>query len=165
MLRSGAQVGDTVYVTGTVGDAAAGLALLQSDVADDDLVQRFLRPEARIELGRALRGRAHAAIDVSDGLVADLGKLAAASGVGAEVDIGKLPLSAAILARYDRGSAEHMAMTGGDDYELCFTAAPGAVEDIGGITAIGVVTDGDSVVCRRDGEIVDVETTGYRHFS
>ncbi len=165
LLRSGAQVGDTVYVTGTVGDAAAGLGLLQSGVADVELVQRFLRPEARIEQGRALRGRAHAAIDVSDGLVADLGKLAAASGVGAEIDIGKLPLSAALLARYDRGSAEQLALTGGDDYELCFTAPADAVADLDGITDIGVVTEGDRIVCRRDGEIVEVDASGYRHFS
>ena len=165
LLRSGARSGDTVYVTGTIGDAAAGLELLQSDMADAELVQRFLRPQARIAQGRALRGRATAAIDISDGLVADLGKLAVASGVGAEIDIGKLPLSAAILARYDLESAQQTALTGGDDYELCFTAPADAVAGMDGITAIGVVTDGDHVVCRRDGEIVDIDTSGYRHFS
>lgn len=165
LLRSGARAGDTVYVTGTVGDAAAGLALLQADVADDELAQRFLRPQARVKQGRALRGRARAAIDISDGLVADLGKLAAASGVGAEIDIAGLPLSAAMLRRYDRGSAEQLALTGGDDYELCFTAPADAVADMDGIAAIGTITDGDGVVCRRDGEIVDVDTRGYRHFS
>ena len=165
LLRSGARAGDRVYVTGTVGDAAAGLALLQSDVADTALTRRFLRPEARIKEGRALRGRAHAAIDISDGLVADLGKLATASGVGAEINIDRLPLSGAILSRYDRDSAEHLALTGGDDYELCFTAPADAVADMNGITAIGVVTDGDQIVCRRDGEIVEIDTSGYRHFS
>ena len=165
LLRSGARAGDTVYVTGTVGDAAAGLALLQSDVADTELTRRFLRPEARIREGRALRGRAHAAIDISDGLVADLGKLATASGVGAEIDIDRLPLSGAILSRYDRDSAEHLALTGGDDYELCFTAPADAVADMNGITAIGVITDGDQIVCRRGGEIVEIDTSGYRHFS
>ena len=165
LLRSGAQAGDTVYVTGTLGDAAAGLALLQSDLADDELVQRFLRPQARIDEGRALQGRASAAIDISDGLVADLSKLAVASGVGAEIDIEKLPLSSAMLNRYDRGSAESFALTGGDDYELCFTAPPGAVDELASITAIGVVTDGDRVVCRRDGQIVEVDASGYRHFS
>ena len=165
LLRGGARPGETIYVTGSVGDAAAGLELLTSGVPDVELVQRFLRPTARIEQGRALRGRAGAAIDVSDGLVADLGKLAAASGVGADIDIGALPLSAALLGRYDRGSAEQLALTGGDDYELCFTAPADAVADIDGITAIGVVTDGDRVVCRRDGEIVEVDASGYRHFS
>ena len=165
LLRSGARAGDTVYVTGTVGDAAAGLALLQSDVADTELTRRFLRPEARIKEGRALRGRAHAAIDISDGLVADLGKLATASGVGVEIDIDRLPLSGAILRRYDRDSAEHLALTGGDDYELCFAAPADAVADMNGITAIGVITDGDQIVCRRGGEIVEIDTSGYRHFS
>ncbi len=165
LLRSGARAGDTVYVTGTVGDAAAGLELLTSGVPDVELVQRFLRPEARIAEGRALRGRARAAIDISDGLVADLGKLAAASGVGADIDMGALPLSRALLHRYDRSSAEQLALTGGDDYELCFTAPAEAVADFDGITAIGVITDGDRVVCRRDGEIVEVDTSGYRHFS
>ena len=165
LLRSGARVGDAVYVTGTVGDAAAGLALLQADVADDELAQRFLRPDARVAEGRTLRGRASAAIDISDGLVADLGKLAAASCVGAEIDIDRLPLSAAMLGRYDRGSAEQFALTGGDDYELCFTAPAGVVADLDGITEIGVITDGDRVVCRRDGHVADIDTSGYRHFS
>ncbi len=165
LLRSGANAGDTVYVTGTVGDAAAGLALLQSDLDDDELVQRFLRPQARIDQGRALRGRASAAIDVSDGLVADLSKLAIASGVGAEIDIERLPLSPAMLNRYDQGSAEWLALTGGDDYELCFTAPTDAVAGLGGITAIGVITDSEHVVCRRDGQIVEVDASGYRHFS
>lgn len=165
LLRSGAQVGDTVYVTGTVGDAAAGLQLLQSDIADDPMVQRFLRPDARIVQGRALRGRASAAIDISDGLVADLGKLARASGVGAEIDVDRLPLSAAMLDRFDRASAQRFALTGGDDYELCFTAPAESVADLDGVTAIGLVTGGGDVVCRRGGEVVDVDTSGYRHFS
>ncbi len=165
LLRSGARVGDTVYVTGTVGDAAAGLALLQSDVTDEALVRRFLRPVARIEQGRALRGRASAAIDISDGLVADLGKLVQASGVGAEIDIASLPISAAMLNRYDRDSAEQFALTGGDDYELCFTAPAGSVAELDGIAAIGTVTDGDDVVCRLGDRIVEVDSSGYRHFS
>ena len=85
-----------------------------------------------VDQGRALRGRATAAIDVSDGLVADLGKLVAASGVGAEVQVEKLPMSEAMLGRHDRGSAERFALTGGDDYELCFTAPADAVSDIDG---------------------------------
>ncbi len=165
LLRSGARVGDAVYVTGTVGDAAAGLSLLRSEVTDDELVRRFLRPDARVEVGKALRGRASAAIDISDGLVADLGKLAAASGVGVEIDVDRLPLSAAMLSHYDQSSAQQFALTGGDDYELCFTAPAGAVAEFGGITEIGVVTGGERIVCRRDGKRVEVDTAGYRHFS
>ena len=74
-------------------------------------------------------------------------------------------MSAALMSRYDRGSAEQLALTGGDDYELCFTAPVEAVADMERVTAIGVVTDGDRVVCRRDGEIVEVDASGYRHFS
>ncbi len=165
LLRSGAVAGDTIYVTGTVGDAAAGLELMQSGVTNDELMQRFLRPQARIDQGRVLRDRANAAIDISDGLVADLDKLAIASGVGAEIDIARLPLSAALLDHFDRSRAEQFALTGGDDYELCFTAPAEAVAGVDGITAIGLVTADDGVVCRRHGEIVDVDTSGYRHFS
>ena len=165
LLRRGARVDDTVYVTGTPGDAAAGLSMLQSGADGSELTQRFLRPTARIAEGRALRGRASAAIDVSDGLVADLGKLAAASGVGAVIDTGKIPLSPALLTHFDRTQAERFALTGGDDYELCFTARAEDVADIDGIAPIGVVTAEPGIVCRRDGEIVDVDASGYRHFS
>jgi len=165
ILRSGAVPGDTIFVSGTVGDAAAGLELIRQDVSDDGLMQRFLRPTPRIELGLTLSGRVHAAIDVSDGLVADLGKLLDASGRGAEIDIEKIPLSEALLARFDLDSAYQFAMTGGDDYELCITAPADAVADIDGITAIGTVSDNGHLVCRRDGSIVEVDTSGYRHFA
>ena len=165
ILRSGAIPGDTVYVSGTVGDAAAGLEMIRQEIADAALVQRFLRPTPRVELGRSLSGRAHAAIDVSDGLIADLGKLLDASGTGAEIDIDRIPLSEALRARFDVDTAYHFGMSGGDDYELCFTAPADAVEGIGGITAIGTVTEDNTLVCRRDGNIVEVDTSGYRHFA
>lgn len=164
LLRSGAQVGDTVFVSGTVGDAAAGLELLQQDIEDEFLTGRFLRPTARVALGRALAGRAHAAIDVSDGLVADLSKLLAASSLGAEIDVEKVPVSEALAARFDPDSALQFALTGGDDYELCFTAPRAAVADIDGITAIGAVTDTQELICRREGRVVEVDVSGYRHF-
>ena len=165
ILRSGARVGDTVYVTGTVGDAAAGLELLREGVDDDELVRRFLRPTARIPQGLKLSRRAHSAIDVSDGLVADLRKLLDASGVGAEIDIEKVPLSAALLTRFDTDSALRFALTGGDDYELCFTAPADAVAGMENITAIGTVTENHELVCRNAGEIVEVDASGYRHFT
>jgi len=165
LLRHGARAGDTVFVTGTLGDAAAGLALLQEDLHDDYLVQRFLRPTARIGVGQALVGRAHAAIDVSDGLVADLRKLLQASGAGAELAIDELPLSDALCERFDADSARNFALTGGDDYELCFTAPADAVEGIEGVTAIGKVTSGDELVCKQGGNIVPVDDSGYRHFA
>ena len=165
ILRSGAKPGDTVFVSGTVGDAAAGLELIGEGVVDDALVERFLKPTPRVELGLALSGRAHAAIDISDGLIADLRKMLDASGAGAEIEIDNIPLSDALQARFDLDTAYRFAMTGGDDYELCFTAPADAVADIDGITAIGTVTENDALVCRRDGSIVEVDTSGYRHFA
>jgi thiamine-monophosphate kinase len=165
LLRSGAQPGDTVFITGTVGDAAAGLQLLQNDQHDEFLVQRFLRPTARVATGRALRGKANAAIDLSDGLVADLTKLLAASGVGAEIDIEKVPLSAAIRNRFSESEQRRFALSGGDDYELCFTADADAVSEIEGITAIGRVVAEPGITCRHGGVVVEVDDVGYRHFA
>jgi thiamine-monophosphate kinase len=163
-LRSGARVGDTVYVTGTVGDAAAGLRVFESGERDEVLERRFLRPSARIHKGRELAGRAHGAIDISDGLVGDLRKMLDASGVGAELDVDAVPLSAALRARFDPDAALAFAMTGGDDYELCFTARSEAVAGIGDITAIGTIVEGQDLVCRRGGEVVVFDDRGYRHF-
>jgi len=164
LLRSGARAGDTVYVSGTLGDAAAGLALFEDRQYDDPLVSRFLRPAARVRLGRQLAGRASGAIDVSDGLVGDLRKMLDASGVGADIDVDAVPLSPALQERFG-AKAIDFALTGGDDYELCFTATPSAVAGIDGITAIGRITAGNELVCRRDGAIVEVDDRGYRHFA
>ena len=164
LLRSGAQVGDTVYVSGTPGDAAAGLARFGVSSPDAYLVSRFLRPTPRLELGRALAGVASACIDISDGLVGDLSKLCEASGVGAEIDIDRLPVSRQLVDAVSQDRAYEFALTGGDDYELCFTAQPGAVADIENITPVGTVTKSGNVVCRRDGAVVEVDDRGYRHF-
>ncbi|MGI9236515.1 MAG: thiamine-phosphate kinase [Woeseiaceae bacterium] len=163
LLRSGAVVGDSIFVTGTVGDAAAGLALLGRGKHDDFLVGRFLRPAPRIEVGRRLAGLASAAIDVSDGLIGDLQKLLVASGVGGELDIDRVPLSAAIRALCDEAERTRLALSGGDDYELCFTASPDSVEGIENVTAIGKVVAGSGLVCRNQGVVVDCDDSGYRH--
>lgn len=124
--RHAARPGDLIAVTGTVGDAAAGLACL--DAADDVasanttyLVQRLSRPEWRS--GAVLAGIAHAAIDVSDGLLADLGHILSASGVGARVNADALPTSAALAAWIEQqiSTRRRLQLTGGDDYELCLT--------------------------------------------
>ena len=164
LLRSGARVGDTVYVSGTLGDAAAGLSLLEERQYDDFLARRFLRPTPRVELGRRLSGRASGAIDVSDGLVGDLRKMLDASGVGAEIDVDQLPLSRALRERFGDAAAD-FALTGGDDYELCFTAALDAVAGIDRITPIGRIVAGNDLVCQRGGEIVEIDDSGYRHFA
>ena len=164
LLRSGARVGDIVYVSGTLGDAAAGLSLLEDRQYDDFLGRRFLRPTARVELGRRLAGRAGGAIDVSDGLVGDLRKMLDASGVGAEIDVDKLPLSRELRERFGDAAVDY-ALTGGDDYELCFTADADAVAGVDGITAIGRIVEGHELVCRRGGKIVEIDDSGYRHFA
>ncbi|MBT8101890.1 MAG: thiamine-phosphate kinase [Gammaproteobacteria bacterium] len=164
ILRRGARIGDTIFTTGTPGDAAAGLELFGRGERDNVLVRRFLRPSARIATGRRLIGRASAAIDVSDGLVGDLTKLLEASGVAGELAIERLPLSDALRARFEKADSVRFALTGGDDYELCFTAAPAAVDDIPGITAIGKVVSGQGLKCLHDGDIVDYGDSGYRHF-
>jgi thiamine-monophosphate kinase len=164
LLRSGATKGDGIFVTGTLGDAAAGLDLLRRGEPDEFLVQRFLRPTPRITTGRALVGKAHSAIDISDGLAGDLKKLLTASGVGGEIDIDKLPLSGSLLERCTPDEQQQLALCGGDDYELCFTARREAVQDIPGITEIGSVHESAGLICRRNGDIVEVDDSGYRHF-
>ncbi len=164
LLRSGAEVGDTIFVTGTVGDAAAGLELLGRGERDSFLGNRFLRPRARIETGHQLVGRASAAIDVSDGLFGDLSKLLDASGVGGELDIDRVPMSDAIKARFDESSRTRLALNGGDDYELCFTARPDVVDGIADITAIGKITREPGLTCRQNGVVVEWDDGGYRHF-
>lgn len=164
LLRSGAKVGDTIFVTGTVGDAAAGLELLGRGQHNGSLVRRFLRPRARIETGLSLVGHASAAIDVSDGLIGDLKKLLDASGVGGELHIECVPISDAVKSHFDEARGIQLALTGGDDYEICFTGNPDVVGHIADVTAIGHVTRKPGLVCRRNGVIVDADDSGYRHF-
>ncbi len=164
LLRSGAKEGDSIYVTGTVGDAAAGLKLLQRGEPDEFLCTRFLRPTPRVAIGRALIGRASAAIDISDGLAGDLEKLLAASGVGGEIEIADLPLSAALRSHFDADQQRNLALTGGDDYELCFTSSVPDIETMHGISKIGTVTAGQHLRCLHHGSVVEVDASGYRHF-
>ena len=166
ILRSGASPGDTIYVTGTVGDAAAGLELTLAGRSDKYLQSRFCRPTARVRYGQLLCGVASAAIDVSDGLFGDLGKLLAASNVGAEIDLCNLPLSDALQANFDPDSQRRLALSGGDDYELCFTAAGKSLPDAEDllVTPLGRVTSGDSIVCRDERGIVEYDDSGYLHF-
>jgi thiamine-monophosphate kinase len=167
LLRSGAAAGDTIFVTGTPGDAAAGLDEFDADDRDDALHDRFMRPVARIEYGLALRGIATAAIDVSDGLYADLGKLLAASGCGGRIELDRLPISAALAARYPRSKQIRFALAGGDDYELCFTAPTATVPAAAGhaVTAIGCVVRGKGVACLDNGEPYPFTDDGYLHFA
>lgn len=121
--RSGANPGEDLYVTGTLGDAAAGLSLLGTGAAPA-LTDRFLRPEPRVEIGLELAGVATAAIDLSDGIVRDLAKLADESGVAAELDSDRMPISQSAIEALGESKARKFALAGGDDYELCFTLPP-----------------------------------------
>jgi thiamine-monophosphate kinase len=180
LSRSGACPGDSLFVSGTPGDAAAGLALMQSatigNAADSAsagyLMRRFLRPEPRVQLGRALRSVASAAIDVSDGLLTDLDKLCAASGCGAQLDIDALPLSAALRSVFDPDACVHYALAGGDDYEMIFSIPPTRLAQVAALNAsaalgtrIGEITSTRTVECRRAGRPFAVERRGYEHFS
>lgn len=122
LRRDGARPGELVCVSGTIGDAAMGLRILRGLAAPDELamplIERYHRPEPRLALGRALRGLASAAIDVSDGLLADLDHVLQASGVGARIEAAAIPLSRAARAL---PGARTSALCGGDDYELLFT--------------------------------------------
>jgi thiamine-monophosphate kinase len=175
LRRSGARVGDAVYVSGTPGEAAAGLDMLKSGTvdfqSDDRRVRRMLRGEPRLELGRALRGVASAAMDISDGLLGDLRKLAAASEVGVRLDLERLPIAPVLAQHYERSRCERYVLHGGDDYELLFTLPAGspAAEEIArvagvAIHAIGVVEAGAGVRCLRDGHAESIVGQGYDHF-
>ena len=173
LRRDGARTGDDLYVSGHPGDAGAGLELLLTDRSDHpDLVNSYLVPKPQIELGQQLRSVASAAIDISDGLVADLGHLITSSKVGAEIDVSMLPLSDAIVAFTDRNKAISMALTAGDDYELLFSAPRSyrsEIQDIAisvarPVSRIGSVTDGQDVVfVGGDGDL-EFSHSGYRHF-
>lgn len=178
LRRAGAQAGDAVFVTGTLGDAAAGLALRQGAArrgrGEDQLIARLDRPTPRIAQGLLLRGRAHACIDVSDGLVADLGHICTASAVGAEIDLAMLPASPALLGCVADEERAPLQLAGGDDYELCFTAAPAIATELlndlarsgCAATRIGrIVVEPGVRVRAADGGFVALPRTGWQHFS
>jgi thiamine-monophosphate kinase len=165
LLRSGAQVGDAVYVSGTLGDAAGALAYLQGEWQPnldhaEYLLERFNRPQARIALGMKLLGLATAAIDISDGLLADASHIAAASGVKIRIEPERLPLSPALRSHDNSETVVRWALTGGDDYELCF-CLPDNEAPPAGATRIGQVEAGTGVDC---GLAIDIPA-GYQHFN
>lgn len=177
LLRRGALPGDRILVSGTLGDSRAGLETLLHPVDNPDadvawLQHRFYRPEPRLALARALRPELHAGLDISDGLLADLGHVLEASGVGAEIHLPTLPLSSALLRRFSE-QAQGWALSGGEDFELCLSVPPGRVEkciqqaDIMGmrLTDVGVITAVPGLrVLNAAGMQVDVSDRGYDHF-
>ncbi|MDG2525711.1 thiamine-phosphate kinase [Stenotrophomonas sp. HITSZ_GD] len=182
LRRDGAREGDDIWVTGTPGEAAAALALWQAGQLDvaapaaepwrEHLRQRLLRPTPRLDAGLRLRGLVHACVDVSDGLLADLCHVCARSGVGARLALSCLPPSPALHASGD-GRVREWQLAGGDDYELCFTAAPAHREavqralEFAGLEGhrIGHIVSGRDVqVLDADGSPWHPPRAGYQHF-
>ena len=177
LRRDGARVGDDVWVSGTLGDAALALAHHQGglQLTTEEAVACFPRlyvPTPRIELGIALRGIATACIDVSDGFAADLGHVLECSGVGAQVTFEALPLSAAAAAHVEEPAARDCVLAGGDDYELVFTAPPDRrlqidkiAESLGlRLSRVGSIVAGSDLAVLRAGEPMILARTGFDHF-
>jgi thiamine-monophosphate kinase len=179
VLRSGARVGDAIMISGTIGDAALGLRLRRGSVpipaGGKFLLDRYLRPQPRVELVPALRRYATSAIDVSDGLIGDLAHICETSGVGATVALEAVPLSppARRLAARDP-SALALVLNGGDDYEILATVAAADVDAFAraagaagvAVTRIGSVeaTKGHPIVTDASGRTVPVARPGHTHF-
>ena len=165
LRRSGARPGDAVYITGTLGDAAGALAGAAA------LAGRLDLPEPRVAAGIALRGIATSAIDVSDGLAADLEHVLRASGAGASIEAARLPLSAALLAAFGRERATDLALAGGDDYELAFTVPPERERLLAEaplevpVTRIGTIERGSGLRCLGAGGGTRPVPRGYEHFA
>jgi len=178
LRRSGAKPGDAICVTGTLGDAALGLRLGQGGARGEGrtaeveaLRARLNRPQPRMDAGVALRGLAHAAIDLSDGLAGDLSHILDASGVGAEVRANRLPMSAAFKAQSDPEARVELQVSGGDDYELCVCLPPADVPKLRQkldvpLTEIGKIVKGrELVLLDARGKRLAIKPYGYRHFT
>lgn len=174
LLRSGAQVGDLLCVGGELGDAAGALPLVlgQREAAADireALLARYWSPQPQLALGQALRGRATAALDISDGLLADCGHIANASQVALHIELARVPLSAALRAFAGEEQARVCALGGGDDYRLAFTLPPALLADIQRdwpeVRVIGRVLNGTGVqLLDANGQPIKPPCGGYQHF-
>lgn len=179
LRRSGARIGDWIYVTGTLGDSAAGLALLlgqeqlSNPAAHEALIKRHLRPIPRILQGQALRDLASSAIDISDGLISDLGHVLKASDCGARINLDALPLSEPLKQNFSPEQCLLWALSGGEDYELCFTVPEinrGALDVALGylgvpFTCIGQMSpQSEGLVLLQDDRVVEFNHKGFDHF-
>jgi thiamine-monophosphate kinase len=170
LRRSGARVGDIVCVTGTLGDAALALRMLQAAQPVRELQPRLDRPTPRLAAGVALREFAHAAIDLSDGLAGDLSHVLAASGVGATIEAARLPMSAAFARLAPEGDRLQVQVSGGDDYELCVCIPPDRVDaarrfvDVS-LTPVGRIEAGSGLrFVDAAGATMAVPPPGFDHF-
>lgn len=187
--RDGARDGDLIYVTGCLGDAVLALASFGLDthlgeefridsaaLSDQDrayLHEAYYRPQPRLEFGRQLLAVASAAIDISDGLLGDLGHICNASAVGAELELSALPLSDCLAAKLPEDLQQQAALLGGDDYELCVTVAADKAAELESIadglglrlSRIGRIRDGYGIDCRdRQGQLREFDAAAYQHF-
>jgi len=178
LRRCGGRAGDALFVSGTPGDAAAGLALEERRLAAEPLAlaylrERFLRPTPRMALGERLRGHASACIDVSDGLLGDAGKLARASQTGVEISFAAVPVSEPLVRAVGEEQARTLALTGGDDYELLFAVHPEKVSAMlaelpperWGYTRIGALRAAPGAEVLREGTVMQFSHSGYQHFT
>lgn len=178
LRRDGAKVGDDIWVSGELGDAAMAVAYRRDElVLDNAMLDRCIGkldwPAPRIALGLELGALANSAIDISDGLLGDLAHICERSGVGARVEHSAVPCSADLRALSDRGRVDRAIFSGGDDYELCFTAASARASEIEALsttlelrlTRIGRVVEGNAVVVADDsGRALAMKESGFDHF-
>jgi thiamine-monophosphate kinase len=174
LRRDGARASDEVWISGMLGDAAGALRQWRDGTTIDvPLRERLDRPTPRIALGLALRGIANACIDVSDGLLADLGHVLDESGVGAQIEPASLPTSEALAAAFDAATRRELQLGGGDDYELCFTAPSTHANDViaaaakvgVAATRIGWIEARPGLRLREaDGSVHEAQRRGYVHF-
>ncbi len=176
LKRSGAQPGDAIYVTGTLGSAAFALKSMLDKTANLPVATeaeqlRLKRPLPRLASGRLLLGKASSCIDISDGLRADLGHILEASQCGAEIQLESIPYSESLL-KLDKNLAIELALTGGDDYELCFTLSASVQKEfidklnaICPVTQIGYINDSNTLtLIQENGEPYQLRSESYRHF-
>ncbi len=178
LKRGGARENDLIYVTGSLGDAGVGLDIIQNKLLIDNEYRKFFlnnlnRPEINVEAGLGIRGIASSAIDISDGLIADLGHIIEASYIGAEIEMDKIPLSEAMQECIERKTAWDYALTSGDDYKLCFTASATRHEAVVStfnkinipVSCIGRVTRGTGLQLKTpEGNFFEPSRKSYEHF-
>ncbi len=181
LKRSHAEIGDSIFVTGSIGDAALGLKAVFNELDENKkfsennknfCINRLNRPSPKIKAGQLLSGFSVAAIDISDGLMADLNHICEASEVGALLNLQQVPLSDAVLNYYSNQPDWQCILTGGDDYELCFTCPDNQYAEMLAkmkfhnieITCIGKVIGEPGIQCLYNNELTTLNLTGYNHF-
>jgi len=168
LLRSHAQAGDLIYVTGTLGKGGLGLKIKQGYQCEhsDKVLKHFNKPEPRVQEGLSLRSIANACIDLSDGLASDLGHILTNSHVGARLQWEKIPLVKAVQKYIEETGDWQMPLTAGDDYELCFTVDPQKQSQLNiECTCIGVIEAETGLRIQRAGKIETIKVKGFEHFS